>query len=101
MADSLVKRMQMYRKKYGITQTEMAKACRLSPNYVSALERGLYQPNAETLIAWAKKCGISIDELVGYKPGNKIDPELEQILAVMNEHQQKKLTEILKIAMKK
>lgn len=71
----LTVRMKEYRKKCGITQAEMAKACHLSPIYVSALERGIYQPNAETLILWAAKCGVSIDALIGYERCSHINAD--------------------------
>ena len=96
----LNQRMQQCRKERGITQADMAKACGLSPNYVSALERGVYQPNAETLIRWAKACGISIDSLAGNMPSDKIIPELRTILESLPPDIQRKIYEMIRIAMK-
>lgn len=95
----LNQRMQHYRKEREMTQAEMAKACGLSTNYVSALERGVYQPNAETLITWAKACGVSIDELVGNVEPSKIIPELRKILEVLSPDVQRKICKIIKIAL--
>lgn len=95
----LTKRMQQYRKERGITQVEMAKACGLSPNFVSAMERGVYQASAATLIAWANKCNVSIDELVGNTDKGKIIPELKTTLEELPEETQRKIYEMIKIAL--
>lgn len=47
---SIGKRVQEYRKIRGLTQTQLADMINISPNYLSALERGVYSINIELLI---------------------------------------------------
>lgn len=49
-----------------LTQKELAKACKLSPQCISALEKGINSPTATTLSAIANYFGIPIDELIGH-----------------------------------
>ncbi len=56
----------------GLTQKELAKACKLSPQCISALEKGINSPTATTLSALANYFSIPIDELIGH---NEITPE--------------------------
>lgn len=53
------------REESGLTQKELAKACNLSPQCISALEKGINSPTALTLSAIANYFKIPIDELVG------------------------------------
>lgn len=85
------------REAHHVTQAEMAKYCGLSTNYVSAMERGVNKPSAKTLILYAQKCGLSIDEMIDPSKDQPIIPELNQILSSMSEEDQKKLTRILHI----
>ena len=43
------KRIQQYRKMKGLTQEKLAEMIEISPNYLSALERGIYNINLELL----------------------------------------------------
>jgi transcriptional regulator with XRE-family HTH domain len=46
------------------TQKELAKATRLSPDYVSAIERGAKVPSLKTLAILAERLGVDIKELI-------------------------------------
>lgn len=48
-----------------LTQKELAKACNLSPQCISALEKGINSPTALTLSAIANYFNVPIDELLG------------------------------------
>lgn len=94
----LGKRLQKHRKEAGLTQSEMAEFCGLSTNYISATERGVNQCNAKTLMTYAKKTGISAEELYyGEIEKGTILPELSQLLISMSIPQQKKTLNMLKI----
>lgn len=85
----LGQRLQMFREKNKITQQEMAEACGLTKNHISALERGCNKCSANALISYAQKLNVSIDELTGFPTGkNSILPELQEMLASMDIAQQ-------------
>ena len=50
-----------------LTQKELAQACKLSPQCISALEKGINSPTALTLSALANYFNMSIDELIGHE----------------------------------
>lgn len=50
----------------GLTQKELAQACKLSPQCISALEKGINSPTATTLSAISNYFNIPIDELIGH-----------------------------------
>lgn len=85
------------RKAHDITQEEMAQYCGLTRNYISAMERGINKPSAQTLILYAQKCGISIDELLGLKEVKPIVPELYKLLLKMDKKDQEKVARIIMI----
>lgn len=96
--DILVKRMQKFREEQKITQIQMAKHLGLSSSYISAMERGLHTPNAITLIGYATKLQVSIDELVGNS--TLIQPELLSAIQKLSVEQQNQLTSIADILRK-
>ena len=57
------KRIQEIRKRKGITQEELAEAIEISPHYLSALERGLYNIKLETLVKMLNFLDASADEV--------------------------------------
>ena len=57
------KRIQEYRKKNGMTQEELSEVIDISPHYLSALERGIYNIKLETLVKILNTLGISADEV--------------------------------------
>lgn len=93
----LGKQLQTFREAAKITQQEMAETCGLSKNYISALERGVNKINAQTLIAYADKLDVSIDELVGRSQTDQILPALKKILSQMDEAEQQKILHIIEI----
>ena len=91
----LGKRLQECRKSRNVTQEEMADACGLSKNYISAMERGINKCSAQTLIAYGAKLGMSLDEIVGNK--NDVIPELQQALKNLSEEKQEKVLQVIRI----
>lgn len=59
------------REESGLTQKELAKACKLSPQCISALEKGINSPTALTLSAIANYFNIPVDELLEVTPDEK------------------------------
>ena len=57
------KRIQEYRKKKGITQDELAEIIDISPHYLSALERGVYNIKLSTLVKILNSLDCSADEV--------------------------------------
>ncbi len=55
----------------GLTQKELAKACNLSPQCISSLEKGINSPTALTLSAIANYFNIPIDELLSVTPDER------------------------------
>jgi|GEM_PF-148268 len=66
-------RIQQYREAKGYTQEKFAEIVKLTPNYLSAIERGVKTPSVETLINIINSLAVSADEIlvdvitVGYK----------------------------------
>lgn len=57
------KRIQEYRKKRGLTQEELAEIIDISPHYLSALERGVYNIKLEILVSILNALDCSADEV--------------------------------------
>lgn len=68
--------LQRYRESAKVTQQEIADATGLTKNYISSIERGVHKCNAQTFIAYAKKCGVSLDEMAGLIPKSKLNRNL-------------------------
>lgn len=66
-------RIQQYREAKGYTQEKFAEIVKLTPNYLSAIERGVKTPSVETLVSIINGLEVSADEIfvdvikVGYK----------------------------------
>ena len=88
--------LQKYREQAKVTQLEIAEAAGLTKNYISTIERGVHKCNAATFIVYAKKCHISLDEMAGLEKLHLIT-ELSQLLSVMDDKQQQKVADIIKI----
>ena len=89
--------LQSYREGAKITQQEIANATGLTKNYISAIERGVHKCNAQTFIAYAKKCGVSLDEMAGLAPKSKLNRKLAQKLSEMSEDEQERALQILEL----
>ena len=57
------KRIQLYRKKKGLTQDNLAELLDITPHYLSALERGVYNLKLETLVKILNILDCSADEI--------------------------------------
>ena len=101
-ADALAfgQRLQRFREQAKVTQLEIAEASGMTKNYISSIERGVHKCNAQTFIVYAKKCGISLDEIAGLTEEHRLIPELRQLLSVMNDEQQQKIVDMIKIMIK-
>ncbi len=89
--------LQSYRESARVTQQDIADATGLSKNYISSIERGVHKCNAQTFIAYAKKCGASLDEMAGLAPKSNLNRELMQKLSAMSEADQKRVLQILEL----
>lgn len=56
-------RIKEYREKCGLTQEALAERTELTPNYISAVERGVSFPRFEKLIAIINAIGASADQI--------------------------------------
>lgn len=52
----------------------------------------------EYVTVYAKKCGVSLDEVAELEK-NRLIPELRQLLSAMDEKQQRKVAEMIKLMM--
>ena len=92
------KRIQQHREAKGYTQESFAEMVKLTPNYLSAIERGVKTPSVETLVEIINGLDVSADEIfmdvinAGYKikasklsetMGNLPQDEQRRILAVV------------------
>ena len=57
------KRIQEFRKKKGMTQEELSEIINVTPHYLSALERGIYNIKLETLVKILNTLDCSADEV--------------------------------------
>lgn len=57
------KRIQQYREAKGYTQESFAEIVKLTPNYLSAIERGVKTPSVETLIEIINGLDVSADDI--------------------------------------
>ena len=80
-----------------VTQQEIADATGLTKNYISSIERGVHKCNAQTFIVYAKKCGVSLDEMAGLVPKSKLNRKLVQKLSEMSEDEQERALKILEL----
>ena len=87
--------LQSYREGAKVTQQEIADATGLTKNYISNIERGVHKCNAQTFIVYAKKCGVSLDEMAGLIPKSKLNKKLVQKLSEMSEDEQERALKIL------
>ena len=89
--------LQSYREGAKVTQQDIADVTGLTKNYISSIERGVHKCNAQTFIAYAKKCGVSLDEMAGLIPKSKLNRKLVQKLSDMTEYEQERALKILEL----
>lgn len=88
--------LQYARESHNLLQTDMVEATGLSKNHISAVERGVSKPSIEMLLGYCNRMKITPNDVLGYLEG-EIIPELQQELSRMNQQQQKKVLEIIKL----
>lgn len=89
--------LKMYRESAKLTQQDIADVTGLTKNYISSIERGVHKCNAQTFIAYAKKCGVSLDEMAGLTPKTNLNRKLLQKLSDMSEDEQERALQILEL----
>lgn len=89
--------LQHYRESAKVTQQEIADATGLTKNYISSIERGVHKCNAQTFIVYAKKCGVSLDEMAGLAPKSKLNRNLVKKISEMSENEQERALKILEL----
>lgn len=89
--------LQSYREAAKVTQQEIAEATGLTKNYISSIERGVHKCNAQTFIAYAKKCNVSLDEMAGLTEKSKLNRKLLQKLSKMSEDEQIRALQLLEL----
>lgn len=89
--------LQHYRESAKVTQQEIADATGLTKNYISSIERGVHKCNAQTFIIYAKKCGVSLDEMAGLVPKSKLNRNLIKKISEMSEDEQERALKILEL----
>lgn len=57
------KRIKIVRQQSGLTQDQLAEQVRLSPKYISGIERGVENPTMDILIRVAKMLGVELYDL--------------------------------------
>ena len=86
-----------YRESAKVTQQDIADATGLTKNYISSIERGVHKCNAQTFIIYAKKCGVSLDEMAGLIPKSKLNRNLIKKISEMSEDEQERALKILEL----
>lgn len=97
---SIGKNIQKFRKKKGLTQEQLAEMVSLSPGYLSAIERGVYQISLEPLIDIINCLGCTADDLFadeincGYKnKASRLSDEIEKL----NSDEQKRIFDVVEV----
>ena len=87
-------RLQKMREQGNVTQKEMAEACALSKNYISALERGMNKCNVQTLVGYCNKLRITPNELLDYGDPDII-VDLKTKLSEMDKQTQQRILKMI------
>lgn len=100
---SIGKNIQKFRKKKGYTQEQLAEMVSLSPSYLSAIERGVYQISLEPLVGIMNCLDCTADDLFaevinnGYKNRTyRLSDELEQLSL----EEQSKIFDVVEVMIK-
>ncbi len=91
--------LQEARESHGVLQSELCKVTGLTKNHISAVERGVSKASIRMLIGYCDQIGITPNDVLGYSERNLI-PELQTLLSHMNDEQQKRIVEIIKLMTK-
>jgi len=98
--ESIGKRIQLRREELGIRQEELAEIVNLSPNYISAIERGVKIPRLETFIRIANALDVPSDLLLKdvLKRGNEIKASnLWDRISFLDESEQGKILNVIEV----
>ena len=68
---------------------------RADKELISSIERRVHKYNAQTFIAYAKKCDVSLDEMAGLIPTAKLNRKLLQKLSDMSEDEQNRVLQMI------
>jgi len=85
-----LKKLAALRKKSGLTQESLAEKARLSQQTISKYERGLLEPDIDTLIFFADYFNVSVDYLLDRPVDNRYD-EIIEIRAYLKERPEMKI----------
>ena len=94
------RRIQEIRKQRGLTQEQMAERVNISPHYLSALERGVYNIKLDLLVDILNILNCSADEVFQDVVGSssKIKAShLSEKLKGLPVHEQRKILEVIEI----
>lgn len=90
-----------YRTKLGQTQAEIASACNVKQNTVSAWETGRTEPDFESLKKMADIFNCSIDELLGQKEKPVVkDDRLNRKLELLNDENLQRMEDYVDLLLK-
>lgn len=92
------KRIQYYRKKKGLTQEKLSEMLGITPHYLSALERGIYNIKLETLVRILNCLECSADEVfsdVVHKASHTKSNELYERIENLPLPEQRKIFEVV------
>lgn len=90
-----------YRTKLGQTQAEIASACNVKQNTVSAWETGRSEPDFESLKKMADIFNCSIDELLGRKEKPVVkDDRLNRKLELLNDENLQRMEDYVDLLLK-
>lgn len=89
------KKIREVRKKSGFTQSILAEKAGLSVVYISQIERAKKQVSLNALYNISRTLDVSLDVLVGRKPGisDEADSEMDMILSDCSEYERNVLME--------
>ena len=94
------RRIQEIRKQRGLTQEQMAERVNISPHYLSALERGVYNIKLDLLVDILNILNCSADEVFQdvVSSSSKIKAsQLSEKLKGLPLHEQRKILEVIEI----
>ena len=88
--------LQEAREKHWVMQYDIAKATGMTPNHISAIERGVSKASIDVLNGYCRRLNMTPNEILGYDYVRLI-PELKELLDGMSEAEQRKVAEIANI----
>lgn len=97
----MMNQIKAYRTKLGQTQAELASACNVKQNTVSAWETGRSEPDFESLKKMADIFNCSLDELLGQKEKPVVkDDRLNRKLELLNDENLQRMEDYVDLLLK-